>query len=126
MRLSSFRCGWYCESFNDCCASFAFESSTDVWWVCNYCHLSTVLDELDAWKPEGMTPVEAFALVEQRIRSGENPQLIVTSTPKRGGLIKNLRERDDTVVTRATMYDNAPNLSPKYVRRMIPPDVVLE
>ena len=75
-------------------------------------------DEIDAWKPERMSPSEAFTLAEQRIRTGTNPQLIVTSTPKRGGLIRELRERDDTVVTRATMYDNAANLSPKYVRRM--------
>ena len=75
-------------------------------------------DEIDAWKPERISPSEAFTLAEQRVRTGVNPQIIVTSTPKRGGLIKELTERDDTVVTRATMYDNAPNLSPKYVSRM--------
>ena len=75
-------------------------------------------DEVDAWKPERMSPSEAFTLAEQRIRTGTNPQIILTSTPKRGGLIKELKTRDDTVVTRATMYDNAANLSPKYVRRM--------
>jgi len=75
-------------------------------------------DEIDAWKPERMTPSEAFTLAEQRIRTGPNPQIIVTSTPKRGGLIRELTTRDDTVVTRATMYDNAQNLAPKYVAAM--------
>lgn len=75
-------------------------------------------DEIDAWKPERMKPIEAFALAEQRIRTGRNPQIIVTSTPKPRGLIKELRTRGDVVVTRATMYDNAPNLSPKYVEKM--------
>ena len=75
-------------------------------------------DEVDAWKPEGMTPGDAFTLAEHRIRTGLNPQIICTSTPKRRGLIKDLIERDDCVVTRATMYDNAVNLAPSYVRRM--------
>jgi len=72
-------------------------------------------DEIDAWKPEGMTGPEAFALGEQRIRTGANPQIICTSTPKRRALIKRLISRADTVVTRASMYDNESNLAPSYV-----------
>ena len=75
-------------------------------------------DEVDAWKPEGMSPSDAFTLAEQRIRTGSNPQIICTSTPKPGRLIHELREREDCVVTRATMYDNVVNLAPQYVRRM--------
>lgn len=75
-------------------------------------------DEIDAWKPEGMMPAEAFALAEQRIRTGPDPRIFVTSTPKRGRLVAELRKRPDTVITRATMYDNAVNLSPKYVETM--------
>lgn len=75
-------------------------------------------DEIDAWKPEGMMPAEAFALAEQRIRTGPAPRIFVTSTPKRGRLVADLRKRSDCVVTRATMYDNAVNLSPKYVETM--------
>ena len=76
-------------------------------------------DEIDAWKPEGMDPEDAFSLGEQRIRTGRNPQIICTSTPKRQGLIVRLITRSDCVVTRATMYDNAANLSPVYVKRML-------
>ena len=75
-------------------------------------------DEVDAWKPEGMTPQDAFMLGEQRIRTGRNPQLICTTTPKRRGLIRSLIKRDDCVVTRATMYDNEANLAASYVKRM--------
>ncbi len=75
-------------------------------------------DEVDAWKPEGMPASEAFALAEQRIRSGSDPRIICTTTPKRQGLCKELVARDDSVVTRATMYDNRSNLSAKYVRTM--------
>jgi len=75
-------------------------------------------DEIDSWKPEGMPPEEAFALGEQRIRTGTDPRILCTSTPKRRGLIANLAKRDDSVVTRATMYDNEVNLADVYVRAM--------
>jgi len=75
-------------------------------------------DEIDAWKPEGMTPAEAFSLAEQRIRTGPNPQIINTTTPKRKRLVARLNKRDDCIVTRASMYDNASNLAPAYVRAM--------
>jgi phage terminase large subunit-like protein len=73
-------------------------------------------DEIDAWKPEQMKPAEAFMLAEQRIRSGPDPRIVCTTTPKRRGLVSVLRERADCVVTRATMWDNAENLHPAYVR----------
>ena len=75
-------------------------------------------DEIDSWKPEGMTLSEAFGLYEQRIRTGPDPRIFVTSTPKRQRLVAELKKRPDCVVTRATMYDNAVNLSPKYVETM--------
>ena len=75
-------------------------------------------DEVDAWKPEQMSRTDAFTLAEHRIRTGANPQIICTTTPKRRGLIKDLIQRDDCVVTRATMYDNESNLAASYVKRM--------
>lgn len=76
-------------------------------------------DEIDAWKPEQMTPREAFALGEQRIRTGPKPQIICTTTPKRHRIVAYLRKRKDCVVTRATLFDNADNLAPAYVAAMI-------
>jgi len=75
-------------------------------------------DEIDAWKPEGMDATEAFALAEQRIRTGPDPRIVCTTTPKRSGLCKQLIARSDCVSTRATMFDNASNLAPSYVRAM--------
>ncbi|HET6414832.1 MAG TPA: terminase family protein [Polyangiales bacterium] len=72
-------------------------------------------DEVDAWKPEGMTLEDAFALAEQRIRQGMNPQIICTTTPKRKRLVAQLVKRSDCVVTRASMYDNESNLPQKYI-----------
>lgn len=73
-------------------------------------------DEIDAWKPEAITRAEAFALAEQRIRTGPDPRIFCTTTPKQKRLVAKLRLRSDTVVTRATMLDNAVNLSPFYVK----------
>jgi len=75
-------------------------------------------DEIDTWKPEGMTSWEAWALAEQRIRTGRNPQIIGTTTPKRKKLVARLSKRTDCVVTRASMYDNQVNLAAAYVRAM--------
>ena len=74
------------------------------------------VDEIDAWKPEQMKPREAFMLMEQRIRTGPDPRVICTTTPKRRGLVVQLRERADCVVTRASMWDNAVHLAPSYIR----------
>jgi phage terminase large subunit-like protein len=73
-------------------------------------------DEIDAWKPDQMPAAEAFMLLEQRIRIGPDPRIICTTTPKRRGLVATLRERADCTVTRATMWDNAINLHPAYIR----------
>jgi len=75
-------------------------------------------DEVDAWKPEAIPLDEAFALAEQRIRSGPDPRILCTTTPKRKRLVAQLVKRPDCVVTRATMYDNRSNLAPSYVRAM--------
>jgi phage terminase large subunit-like protein len=65
-----------------------------------------------------MKPTEAFALAEQRIRTGPDPRIFVTSTPKRKRLVAELVTRSDVTVTHASMYDNAVNLAPAAVKRM--------
>jgi phage terminase large subunit-like protein len=54
-----------------------------------------ILDELDAWKPEKVSAAEAFALAEFSVRTGEDPRIFCASTPKRGRLVAQLRERPD-------------------------------
>ncbi len=48
----------------------------------------------------------------------QDPRILITSTPKRRGLIGRLIRRPDCVVTRATMYDNAENLAQTYLDAM--------
>ena len=74
------------------------------------------VDEIDAWKPQGMKPVDAFELFEMMIRAGTDPRIVATSTPKRGRLVGMLRKRDDVEITRGSTYDNAANLAPKYLK----------
>lgn len=77
-------------------------------------------DEIAAWRQSpdaaGMT---AFDNLRVAVRSGNNPKMMVTTTPKRVPLLyKLLKEADETgevVVTRGSTMDNAGNLSEKYV-----------
>lgn len=73
-------------------------------------------DEVDAWKPMSMKPEDAWDLFEMGVRLGADPRIVATSTPKRARLVRILRKRDDAEVTRGSTYDNAANLSPKYIK----------
>jgi phage terminase large subunit-like protein len=77
-----------------------------------------ILDELDAWKPERMSAAQAFALAEFSVRTGEDPRLFCASTPKRGRLVAQLRERPDVHVVRGSIHDNLANLHPKAVEML--------
>lgn len=74
-----------------------------------------LLDELDAWKPEKVSPSEAFALADFSVRTGPDPRIFCASTPKRGRLVAELRQRDDCYVTTGSMRDNAANLHPAFI-----------
>lgn len=50
---------------------------------------------------------------------GENPQIIVTTTPRPTDLIKNLIEEKDTHLTVGTTYENKANLSRKFLEKII-------
>ena len=45
------------------------------------------------------------------LRLGDNPQCVITTTPKPIQLIKNLVERDDVYVTRGNTFENEANLA---------------
>lgn len=72
-------------------------------------------DEADSWKPDKMTPAEAFSLFELGIRLGETPRIVVTSTPKPFGLIGELAARPDCVVTRGSTFANRLNLAARFL-----------
>ncbi len=63
-------------------------------------------DELAAWRYS-----EAFDQLMFGLRLGNNPQCVITTTPKPIPLIKNLVERDDVIVTRGNTFENEENLA---------------
>lgn len=63
-------------------------------------------DELAAWRYP-----EAFDQLMFGLRLGDNPQCIITTTPKPLPIIKNLLDRKDVVVTRGSTFENKDNLS---------------
>lgn len=63
-------------------------------------------DELAAWRYP-----EAFDQLMFGLRLGDNPQCIVTTTPKPTKLIKDLVNRDDCIVTTGSTFENKDNLA---------------
>lgn len=65
-------------------------------------------DELSSWEYE-----DSWDQLRLALRTGENPQIVVTTTPKPVNMIRRLVEREGptVVVTRGATYDNRANLS---------------
>ena len=63
-------------------------------------------DELAAWRYP-----ETFDQLMFGLRLGENPQCIITTTPKPTPIIKQLIERDDCHVTTGSTFENEANLA---------------
>lgn len=63
-------------------------------------------DELAAWRYP-----EAFDQLMFALRLGDKPQCVITTTPKPTPLIRQLMEREDTIVTTGTTFENAENLA---------------
>jgi len=55
---------------------------------------------------------ETWEMLMMGLRLGEQPQCVVTTTPRPVRVVRELAERDDVVVTRGTTWDNAANLAP--------------
>lgn len=69
------------------------------------------LDELPAWK----YPQETFDMVVMGNRIGNNPQMIITTTPKNIEIMRNLNVDPLTLVTRGNTYENRDNLNPAFL-----------
>jgi phage terminase large subunit-like protein len=48
------------------------------------------------------------------LRLGRSPRCVATTTPKPLALVRTLMERPSTVITRASTFDNLPNLAPSF------------
>jgi phage terminase large subunit-like protein len=73
------------------------------------------VDELAKYK----YPQEAWDMLEFGLRLGENPQIIVTTTPRPIPIIIQLLKDPDCVVTTGSSYENYGNLAPRYIKRVI-------
>jgi phage terminase large subunit-like protein len=72
-------------------------------------------DEIAAWQ----RGPETWDNLAMGMRIGDNPQVVITSTPKPVQLVKDLIKDPLTVVTRGTTYDNKGNLSPKFWKTLV-------
>jgi phage terminase large subunit-like protein len=78
-------------------------------------HMKVWADELAAWK----YPDQAWEQVEFGLRLGDNPQTVITTTPKPTKLIKYLAKSADTVITSGSTYENRSNLAKKFFDNII-------
>lgn len=77
-------------------------------------HMWLWADELAAWRYP-----EAWDQAMFGLRLGENPQAVVTTTPKPVRLIRELVASEHCRVTRGATYDNIQNLAPAFADEII-------
>ena len=70
-------------------------------------------DEIAAWPYP-----ETFDQLMFGLRLGQNPQCVITTTPKPTPIIKNLLKRQGTMVTRGSTFDNEANLAPAALQQL--------
>ena len=63
-------------------------------------------DELAAWRYP-----ESFDMLSFGLRLGDNPQCVITTTPKPTKIIKDLIDREDVFVTTGSTFENQDNLA---------------
>jgi predicted phage terminase large subunit-like protein len=61
---------------------------------------------------------DAWDMMMFGLRLGEQPRVIVTTTPKPKDLILELVDRDDCIVDKATTYENMANLAPSFAQQL--------
>ena len=77
-------------------------------------HDSAWIDELAKFNH----PQETWDNLLMGLRLGPHPQVFVTTTPRPIPLIKNLIKSPDTIDVRFSTFDNAENLSPKFLEKI--------
>lgn len=61
---------------------------------------------------------ECWDMLQFALRLGDNPRVCVTTTPRRSGLMRQLLDAPDTVLTHAPTSANAHNLSQRFMQRV--------
>ena len=77
-------------------------------------HRKLWCDEVAAWRYDESWDQAMFGL-----RIGDNPQAVVTTTPRPIQIVKDLIADPDTIVTRGSTYDNRANLTPTFFSKVI-------
>ena len=78
-------------------------------------HDAAWCDELAAWR----YMQDAWDMLMFGLRLGDNPRVVVTTTPKPKALLKTLLADEHTVTTRGSTYDNLPNLAPQFAEQIL-------
>lgn len=77
-------------------------------------HHKAWADEAAVWKY-----IEAWDNLQFGLRLGDHPQCVVTTTPKRVKLLKDLLIDSSTIVTKGRTYDNIANLAQNFIKTII-------
>lgn len=77
-------------------------------------HDSALVDELCKYR----YPEDVFDNLEFGLRLSENPQAVVTTTPRPIPIIKKLLADPGAVITRGSLYENEANLPPVFLQRV--------
>lgn len=84
-------------------------------------HDAAWCDELAAWTdaPKGDTLDTSWNNLMLGLRLGQVPRCLVTTTPKRVKLVRQVMERRTTVVTNGSTYENLDNLAPAFREQVL-------
>lgn len=78
-------------------------------------HDGAVCDELASWRYID----DAWNMLMFGLRLGMDPRVVVTTTPKPIRLVRELMTAPTTAVTRGSTYDNAANLAPAFLQKIL-------
>jgi phage terminase large subunit-like protein len=77
-------------------------------------HDAAWCDELTSWRYP-----EAWDMLMFGLRLGEDPRVVVTTTPRPTTLLRALVADPAVAVTRGTTYENRPNLAPDFIHQIV-------
>jgi len=79
-------------------------------------HDAAWCDELAAWTdaPKGDVLDTSWNNLMLGLRLGQNPKCLVTTTPKRVKLVREVMGRKTSVITQGTTYENLDNMAPSF------------
>jgi predicted phage terminase large subunit-like protein len=78
-------------------------------------HDAAWCDELAKWR----YAQEAWDQLQFGLRTGTNPQVCITTTPRPILLLKQIIAESGTVLTRGSTFDNSSNLAPKFLQTIL-------